>query len=290
MIAALLTARAMVATRNGTIHTKLVCGTNISAGSANAAFRTVFTAIVTAGAFGTVHSFINGTLLTDNHACFFTAVQAGRRTILALAAFLAPASDFEIAFRALGAMGSSFGGTLPAKNCAVNRGTFLIKGGAIVTKHTFLAPATDLKIASTAVGAMASFFGGTIFAKNHSVGDRALLINSNAISAHTALFAPLLHTEKASFTAGTVGTLLIGTLKTHIASDFLVGAAATDLRAGTIGTNATFNAKINTRITFVTLAAIWRSVYQVITVRTSVCRKYRQCGCRNQSDNHNQRQ
>lgn len=53
-----------------------------------------------------------------------------------------------------------------------------------------------------------------------------------------------------------MGALLIGTLKSDIASDFFLGAAATDLRAGTLGTNATFNAQINACITFVTFAAI----------------------------------
>ena len=78
---------------------------------------------------------------------------------------------------------------------------------------------------------MASFFFCTIFAKNHSVGDRALIINGNAIGAHTAFLAPELNDIIAALTARAMGALLIGTLNTHIASDFYLGAAATDLRA-----------------------------------------------------------
>ena len=56
LIAALLTAGAMVAICNGAIQTKLVCCTNIGASRANTAFDAVFTAIVTARTLCTVHS------------------------------------------------------------------------------------------------------------------------------------------------------------------------------------------------------------------------------------------
>lgn len=47
---------------------------------------------------------VNGTFRADHFSCFFAAVQAGGRAVGAFAAFLAPASDLEITFRALRAV------------------------------------------------------------------------------------------------------------------------------------------------------------------------------------------
>ena len=130
----------MIAVRDGTIDTHLVCGTNISTGCANAAFRTELAAAVALRTLRAVHAGLNGTLLADDGAFFFTAVQAGRRTILALTAFLAPASHIKITLLALGAMASSFGSALLAENCTKLGGTLLVMLRAIHTQVALLTP------------------------------------------------------------------------------------------------------------------------------------------------------
>lgn len=140
LITALLTARAMIAVRDGTIDTHLVCGTNIGTGCANAAFRTELAAAVTLRTLRAVQAGLNGTLLADDGAFFFTAVQAGRRTVLALAAFLAPASHIKITLLALGAMASSFGSALLTENCTKLGGTLLVILSAIHTQAALLTP------------------------------------------------------------------------------------------------------------------------------------------------------
>lgn len=140
LITALLTARAMIAVRNGTINAHLVRGTNIGTSSANAAFRTELATAVTFRTLRAVHAGLNGTLLADDGAFFFAAVQTGRRTILAFTAFLAPASYIKITLLALGAMVSTFGSALLTENCTKLGGTLLVMLGAIYTQVTLLTP------------------------------------------------------------------------------------------------------------------------------------------------------
>ena len=78
-----------------------------------------------------MHACLDGTFLTNDEACFLTAVHAGGGAILAFQAFLAPASHVEIALGALGTMGSPFRGALVAENGSVGVGAFLIDLNAI---------------------------------------------------------------------------------------------------------------------------------------------------------------
>ena len=67
-------------------------------------------------------------------------IQAGRRTILALTAFLAPASHIKITLLALGAMVSSFGSALLTENCTKLGRTLLVILRAIHTQAALLTP------------------------------------------------------------------------------------------------------------------------------------------------------
>lgn len=165
LITALLTARAVIAVRNGTFDAQLIRGANIGAGCANAAIHTVFAAVITVRTLGAVHSRLNGTFLTDDFTCFFTAVQAGGGTIRTFAAFLTPASHLEIALRTFGTMSSPTGGALPAKNLPKIDRTALVIVSAIHTQLAFLAPQSRFKITAATAGAMAVFVGGTVHAK-----------------------------------------------------------------------------------------------------------------------------
>lgn len=87
-----------------------------------------------------MHAGLNGTLLADDGAFFFTAVQAGRRTLLALTAFLAPASHIKITLLAIGAMASSFGSALLTEYFTKLGGTLLVMLRAIHTQAALLTP------------------------------------------------------------------------------------------------------------------------------------------------------
>ena len=86
-----------------------------------------------------------------------------------------------------------------------------------------------------------------------------------------------------------MGTSVIHALQAHIVSDLLVRAAITDLRAGTVGTLAALNTQIYASIALITFLTIGGAVNQVFAIRTPVCCKYCQLGCRNYPDHHYQR-
>lgn len=140
LIAALLTARAMIAVRDGTINAHFVGGTNIGTSCANAAFRTELATAVTFRTLRAVHAGFNSTFLADDGAFFFTAVQTGKRTILTLTAFLAPASYIKITLLTLRAMVSTFGSALLTENCTKLSGTLLVMFRTIHTQVALLTP------------------------------------------------------------------------------------------------------------------------------------------------------
>jgi len=160
-----------------------------------------------------VHIIVDGAFYADDLACFFTAVQTGWRTIITLAAFLAPPGRFKITLITVGAMMTMIDGTFLANHRANHTGASLVKFHAIGAQHTLLAPALHIKITLFATGAVGFIASGTVFAKLGSMDFGALLVIACTVATQTALSAKMFHTAIACITAGAMGVLIRGTLK-----------------------------------------------------------------------------
>jgi hypothetical protein len=182
----------------------------------------------------------------------------------------------KITLFATGAVGFIASGTVFAKLGSMDFGALLVIACTVATQTALSAKMFHTAIACITAGAVGVLIRGTLKAKAQTVVSGARNVYIDTARAQSAFLTPITRGKIASFTIGAVGAFVIRALQAYLIADLLVGAAVTNLRAGTIGTLATLDTQINTRITLVAFLAIRRTVNQIFTVRTFMCRKNRQ--------------
>ena len=190
------------------------------------------------------------------------------RAVATQTTFSAKMLSFVIALATIGAMATIVCGTFIAKLGSVDVRAYPVVARTVVAQTTFSAKMCNSGITLVTTWAMSVRICGAIKAKAHPVVATARSVYFfYTIIAPTTFLTPFAHDIIARFTVGTVGTFFICALKAHSTSGFLVGAAVTNLRAGTIGTYSALNTQIYTFLAFVAFATIWLTVNPFLTVR-----------------------